>query len=217
MNLAKCYSPQKTLQWIFKIAVCIFGISLTCVGVSIFYLLQMGSDPYQVLAVAIHQQLGITHGQANNLLNGMIILVMLLFKRNYIRPSLFLCLLTSGFFVDLFNGLLSNWIGDDMAFGIKLALSVSGCLIMAFGIYLYLAPNLGASPGDSLGLIVCEMCGKPYRMVRIAMDAAYTTAGVLLGGPIGITTVLGVVLTGPFIGVFQRLLEKTPLIKKLTD
>jgi len=183
------------------------GIAITCVAVSMFYLMELGSDPYQVLCVALHRRLGITHGMANNLANGVIILLLVLFRRQYLKVSLFLSLLVSGFFVDFFNSMLAPFLNAGLPLPLRLCLIPVGCFLMGAGIYLYTAPDLGASPADSLGIWVADIVKQPYSLVRIGMDAAYTLLGWLLGGPIGITTVASVLLTGPCIGLTGRLLR----------
>ena len=193
----------------------VFGVAMTCVAVSIFYLMELGSDPYQVLCVAIHQQLGITHGTANTLANGAIILFMLFFKRNYIKISVFLCLLVSGPFVDFFNFLLSPLISPNLPLAIRALLIPVGCFIMGAGIFIYTAPALGASPADSLGIIIADSLHKPYALVRIGMDAFYTLLGGILGGPIGLTTVAAVLLTGPSMGIVQKALGNHPFFRSL--
>lgn len=198
-----------------RLLVSVTGVAITCLAVSIFYLIQLGSDPYQVLCVAIHQLLNISHGMANTLMNSAIIALMLIFKRKYIKISLFLCLIVSGPFVDLFNSLLSPVLSADTHLAIKLALIPIGCFIMGAGIFLYLAPQLGASPGDSVGIIISDMVKKPYSLVRIGIDASYTLIGFILGGPVGITTIFSVLLTGPCLGICKKLFGKTDFIQSV--
>lgn len=193
----------------------VIGVAITCFSVSVFYLIQLGSDPYQVLCVAIHQLLGISHGTANTLMNSTIIAAMLIFKRKYIKISLFLCLMVSGPFVDLFNFLLSPVLSADTNLAIRLALIPLGCFIMGAGIFLYLAPQLGASPGDSVGIIISDMVKKPYSLMRVGIDASYTLIGFFLGGPVGITTIFSVLLTGPCLEICIKLFGKSDFIQSV--
>lgn len=188
---------------------------MTCVAVSMFYLMELGSDPYQVLCVAIHQQLDISHGTANTLVNGIIILFMLLFRRSYLKISVFLSLIVSGPFVDLFNFLLSPLINTGLPLAVRVFLIPVGCFIMGAGIFVYTAPALGASPGDSLGIIISDAIHKPYSVIRIGIDAGYTLLGGLLGGPVGLTTVAAVLLTGPCMGLTKKLYGQHPFFCRL--
>lgn len=198
-----------------RLFVAVTGIALTCVAVSMFYLTQLGSDPYQVLCVAVHRRLGISHGTANTLVNSVIILFMLFFKRSYLKISVFLSLLVSGPFVDLFNFLLAPFINAELPLAVRIVLIPLGCFLMGAGIFIYTAPALGASPGDSLGIIISDAVHKPYSMVRIAIDASYTLLGVLLGGPLGLTTAAAVLLTGPCMGVTQKYFGTHPFFCRL--
>lgn len=198
-----------------RLIVCVVGIAIISLSSAVCYLTRLGSDPYQVLAVSLHLQLGISYGMANNLLNGSVILLMLLFKRRYLRLSLFLCLLISGTLVDLFTGLLTPVITPDVWLPIRVTLAVGGCVLLAFGVFLYISPDLGASPADSVGIILSDMTKIPYSTIRVGTDAFYALAGTLLGGPLGLVTVLSVILTGPCIGFFQRLWGKHHWITRL--
>lgn len=200
---------------LLRLLVSVVGIAMTCVAVSMFYLMELGSDPYQVLCVAIHQQLGISHGTANTLVNGVIILFMLLFRRSYLKISVFLSLIVSGPFVDLFNFLLQPLINASLPLVVRMLLVPVGCFIMGAGIFVYTAPALGASPGDSLGIIISDAVHKPYSMIRIGIDAGYTLLGGLLGGPVGLTTVAAVLLTGPCMGFTQKLCGQHPFFCRL--
>ena len=202
------FIPSRSL--LLRLLVSVVGIAMTCVSVSMFYLMELGSDPYQVLCVAIHQQLGISHGIANTVVNGIIILFMLLFRRSYLKVSVFLSLIVSGPFVDLFNFLLRPLINTGLPLAVRVFLVPVGCFIMGAGIFVYTAPALGASPGDSLGIIISDAVHKPYSMVRIGIDAGYTLLGGLLGGPVGLTTVAAVLLTGPCMGLTQKLYGQHP-------
>ena len=215
-NLAS-QKPLNLPRLLLKLAVCIVGIGIISFSSAILYLIQLGSDPYQLLAVSVHLRLGISYGQANNLLNGAIILFMLLFKRRYIKLSLFLCLLVSGAFTDFFTGLLSPFVSAALPLVVRLALALASCILLAFGVYLYITPALGASPADSVGLILADITGQPYRIIRIGTDTTFALLGVLLGATLGVATIMTAFLTGPFIGVFQRLLDRKPWIQKLAE
>lgn len=198
-----------------QLAAATVGVAMACLAISIFYLVSLGTDPYQVLCVAVHKRLGISHGMANNLLNGLIVLYMLLFRRKYVRPALFLCLFVSGAFVDTFNALLGPVLNAASPLWVRVCMIPIGCFLLGAGVFLYLTPDLGASPADGLGVMVAEAVKKPYSAVRIGMDALYTLAGFALGGPVGITTVCAVLLTGPCMGLCKRWFGESRLIRSL--
>ncbi|WP_054023914.1 YczE/YyaS/YitT family protein [Bacillus sp. FJAT-28004] len=203
-------------KYIIKILTSIIGIAITCFSASLFYKINMGADPYQVFAIAVHKRLGISYGQANLLLNSIIVILLVIFKRKYINVSLFLSLFIAGPLLDFFNHLIGPFIGTDLSLWLKLILAFTGTIFLSFGVYLYISPQLGASPADSVGLIISDMTRIPYKRIRILTDALYTVIGLSLGGFVGIVTVLSVVLTGPCIGWLQDRLNKRRVIKYIS-
>lgn len=198
-----------------RVVAAVAGIAMTCLSASIFYLADMGSDPYQVLCVALHQRLGISYGAANTLANGTIIVFMLVFCRKYINIALFLSLILSGPFVNGFNVLLEPLFAAHPVLWLRCAWVLAGCLILSAGVFLYTSPSLGTSPADGLGMFIAELLRKPYPAVRVGMDFFYTALGFLLGGKVGAATLCAMVLTGPCIGLWRQFFGKTRLIQML--
>lgn len=190
--------------WFMRAAICWVGVTFTCIAASVFYLVGMGSDPYQVFVMALHRMVGITYGQANMILNGMIVCFFLIFQRKYINLAMVLSVFYSGPCIDLMNTVLSVVIVPDLSIIMRAFLSVSGCIILAFGCYLYMSADMGASPPDGVGLFISEKAKIPYKWIRIGTDVFFLGVGMALGGTAGFATAAAVVLTGPLIGVFQE-------------
>ena len=73
------------------------------------------------------------------------------------------------------------------------SLSVNG-----FGIYLTIQANIGAAPWDVLNLGLSKSVGRiPIGLVSVAILSAATLTGWLLGGPVGIGTVICAFCAGP--------------------
>jgi hypothetical protein len=206
-------------HYLARLALSVIGIAIISLASALFFLTDLGADPYQVLCNAVHIRLGVTLGIANIILNGIIVIVILIFFRKYINIAMLLSLLLSGFFIDGFVSVFKSIINQDSSMVVRITIVVIACALLSFGVYLYTAPSLGASPADSVGLIICGLIKKPYSRVRILTDVFYTAAGFLLGGKVGITTIISVLLTGIIIGIFEKLLDNTKLLKymKRTD
>lgn len=200
-------------NYVAKLAISVFGIGIISLASALFFMTDMGADPYQVLCNAIHIQLSITIGMANILMNGTIILLILLFFRKFINIAMVLSLTLSGLFIDGFVTVFEPFINHNLSIPVKIIIIISACILLSFGVYLYTAPALGASPADSVGLIIAKLVKKPYSLIRIFTDVFYTALGFLLGGKVGITTIISVLLTGITIGLFEKILDKTKLMQ----
>jgi uncharacterized membrane protein YczE len=91
---------------------------------------------------------------------------------------------------------------------------VSGVGIMGFGVGLYIASNIGAGPRDSLMLILVEKTGWTVKRVRTLLEIVVALIGWLLGGPVGIGTII-VALTLGYIVHFTLNISRN-WIAKLT-
>lgn len=188
-----------------RYGLCIFGIFLTSLSTAVFYLLQMGSDPFQVMLSGAADTLHIPYGTGIFAFNLMIGILMVIFARKYVKAALFLSVLCAGPLVNGYLSVLGPWISADMSVYVKVLLGIGGCMVMSLGIYLYLLPELGASPTEGMGLFLAEKMGVEYGRIRLVLDVIFTVAGFLLGGNFGVITILAMLMTGPAVSGLERL------------
>jgi uncharacterized membrane protein YczE len=81
---------------------------------------------------------------------------------------------------------------------------------VGLGSGLYIGARMGAGPRDALMLALSERCGWSVRRVRTCIELTVLTAGWLLGGRIGIGTVLFALLIGPSVQLGLRVCGVRP-------
>lgn len=62
----------------------------------------------------------------------------------------------------------------------------------------------GTGPNDLVALVLSEKSQKKFGQIRIAVDIAFALTGVLLGGTVGLGTVICAFVVGP-VAVFFSL------------
>ncbi|MBP5751124.1 MAG: hypothetical protein J6X24_10070 [Firmicutes bacterium] len=80
-----------------------------------------------------------------------------------------------------------------------------GQTITACGIRMYMGCGLGCGPRDTLLVAMCKHTGWKIGSVTIVLYAVVTLAGWLLGGQVGIGTILSVAYVGPALQTICRL------------
>ena len=90
----------------------------------------------------------------------------------------------------------------------QLAMSVGGVLTIGLGSGLYLAADLGPGPRDGLMTGLHHRFGWSIRRARTAIELIVLVAGFLLGGTIGLGTVLFAFGIGPVIQAFLRVFDR---------
>ncbi len=71
-----------------------------------------------------------------------------------------------------------------------------------------MSASLGAGPRDSFMVGAIRRSGWPLWKVRTAIEATVTLLGFLLGGPIGVGTIIVVFTLGPSIQLAFRIMGK---------
>jgi len=94
-----------------------------------------------------------------------------------------------------------------------LVLNVIGCAILAYGMTIVIKSEAGTGPNDLVALVISEKSHKKFSPVRICVDLIFALSGFLLGGTLGIGTLICAFVVGPVAGYFLPLNEK--IIKNL--
>lgn len=84
----------------------------------------------------------------------------------------------------------------------RVALAVAGIGLIAVATAAYLGVRLGPGPRDGLMTSLVRRTGRSVRLVRTAIEVVIVLVGVLLGGTIGVATVVYVVSIGPLAQLF---------------
>jgi len=79
----------------------------------------------------------------------------------------------------------------------RLALLVGGVLLCALASAMYIGAQFGRGPRDGLMTGLVRRTGLSMRLVRTSIEASVVVLGLLLGGPLGLGTVLFAVGIGP--------------------
>jgi uncharacterized protein len=200
------------IRWAFffvGLLVLALGITLTIKGKD------LGIGPWDVFHYGLFKQLGLTIGTWSIIAGFVILLITGIGTKTFPKIGAFLNMLLIGIFIDLFNFLIP----DPESFGAQLIVFAIGILVIGYGIGLYVSADLGAGPRDSLMLLVTEKTGWKVQWVRNGMELIVFFFGWLLGGPVGIGTVVIALGLGSIVGISlpqsKKLLEYV-LTKQLT-
>lgn len=165
------------------------GISMTIKGQ------RLGIAPWDVLHVGLYKHLGLTIGTWAILTGIIIVVATMIGTKRWPQLGTWLNILVIGSFIDVFNWLLP----DITSFVGQVIIFLFGLIVMAIGVGVYVSPNVGAGPRDSLMLLIVQMKGWSIKRVRTAIEIIVAIAGWILGGPVGIGTVMTALLLGQLV------------------
>ena len=206
-------------EWLIRILILMVGLTIAHLGVTLFLLTELGSDPFNVLIQGLFRTLSawtgwrvLSHGRVHIAVSLLIILILLLTDRRYIKVGTVLCMVCGGPIIDFFTLLLTPLFPQDMALPLRIAILAAGCVILAYGMTIVIKSDAGTGPNDLVAIVISDKLHAKFSLVRIIVDACFIAVGWLLGGTFGIGTVICAALVGPVAGFFlprnQRIIER---------
>ncbi len=198
--------------WILRVALLLLGLTIAHLGVTLFLQADLGSDPFNVLIQGLYRFLPwpefMTHGNVHVGVSFLIILVLLIVDKSYIRIGTLLCMILGGPIIDVFMLLLAPVIHSGSVMALRLLALVLGCLILAFGMTIVIKSQAGTGPNDLVAVVISDKSGRKFGMIRIIVDVSFALAGFLMGGTVGLGTVVCACLVGPTAQIFFPYSEK---------
>ncbi len=173
------------------------AISLFANGFGVYLTIQanIGAGPWDVLHLGISKTFGILYGTASVAVSYGILAVDILL-REPIGIAMFIDALVVGKAVDLFNHF--NVVPACTSLKTGIPVMLLGLTIMAYTQFAYMIASLGCGPRDTLLVALAKRAGRiPIGAVSIGLLSLATFIGWLLGGPVGIGTLICAFGTGP--------------------
>jgi uncharacterized membrane protein YczE len=207
-----------------RVIILMIGLTIAHLGVTLFVLADLGTDPFNVLVQGVFRTLSgwlqwpfLTHGRVHVAMCLLIVLVLLAVDRSYIRIGTLLCMLFGGPIIDVFTVVLAPLFTPERTLVFKLIMLVLGCVILAYGMTAVIRSQAGTGPNDLVAVVISDKSKKKFSVVRIVTDVAFVAIGFALGGSFGVGTLICAACVGPVAGIFLpingRLIDR--ILKKV--
>lgn len=186
---------RRVIQLLLGLALYGFGDGL-CVQAG------LGLDPWTVLAQGVSLHTGIGIGWVTNILGLLVLLLWIPLRQ---RPGLgtVLNILMVGTFIQLTVTVVPRAAGLPA----QLAMLVVGVLVVAIASGLYIGAHFGPGPRDGLMTGMHARFGWPIWACRLSVEATVLVVGWLLGGTVGLGTVVFALGIGPLVHVALPLFD----------
>lgn len=135
----------------------------------------------------LSNKLGITIGTATIIVAALTMIADFVFGDN-IGWGTVANMVLVGLFMDMI--IYSGYIPTSSSLVSGLALLIGGLIVLSFGMVLYMDSGLGSGPRDGLMVCLQKKTGKSANVVKVTMDISALVIGILLGGKVGIGTII---------------------------
>ncbi|HMZ07688.1 MAG TPA: hypothetical protein PK078_08720 [Anaerolineales bacterium] len=169
------------------------GFALFGLAISMMIRGNLGTSAWVVLEAALAYKIGITVGTMT-IIMGFIVLICAVAMREKMGWGTLGNILSIGPWIDLFNLFIPDVDGN---IWLQFAMLLAAIVLMGLGSAIYIGVDAGAGPRDSLMLAIKRTTGVSIRVSRAIIEITVVLIGWLLGGPVGIGTVIYALLIGP--------------------
>jgi uncharacterized membrane protein YczE len=194
-------TPDTIYSFISRLPILFAGFFILAVGIVVNLHANLGTSPWGVLHVGLADITPFTLGQITQIVGLIIVCTswLLGFSPGF---GTIANMITIGFFIDLVIGL--NIIPKPNLLIWQILQLVFSLVLLGCGVFLYLRAQLGAGPRDGLMVALARKFNRSVSYIRIPMDVIVVIIGFLLGGPLGLGTVISALTLGYFIQFFLK-------------
>jgi uncharacterized membrane protein YczE len=183
-----------------------FGFALFGLAIAALIRANLGTSPWVMLEVALSQISGLTPGTLSVII-GFVVLVGALILRERVGWGTLANILFIGPWEDLGLSIIPS-VENNLP--IQIAMLLAAVILIGMASAIYIGVEAGAGPRDSLMLAVKRTSGWSLRKARGSIEVVIVSLGWLLGGPIGIGTVIWALLIGPAVQLGFKLFKVDP-------
>lgn len=180
------------------------GFFLAALGIVFMINASLGLSPWDVLHQGITNVVPITMGQAN-IVVGIIVVALSVFLGVKIGIGTILNTIFIGIFIDLITMMNVIPVVDKLFIGIFML--IIGMIFMGIGTCIYLSCELGCGPRDGLMTALTRITKKPVKIVRTTIEICALICGWILGGYVGLGTIITAIGLGYIIQMWCKILK----------
>ena len=188
----------KTLFFLF------FGLTLFGLGEALLIVSNLGVTPWTVFAEGVAKNFDISIGFATFLVSISILILWVPLKQKIGIGTISNAIIIA-FTIDLFVFLLPL---SKNTF-LSIIEMIIGILLVGIGSGIYLITNLGPGTRDGLMKGISENFQKPIYLIRLSIEIIVVILGWLLGGTVGLGTLMFAILIGPVVSVSLVAIKST--------
>ncbi|MDN3955540.1 YczE/YyaS/YitT family protein [Sporolactobacillus laevolacticus] len=192
-------NPHRWLEMFLKSILSFIGVAILAIGAMLCKEGNVGLDPFTALNIGVSGKIHLSLGTYQLLTNVFIIIFVILLDRKKIGIGTIINMVFAGFMIDWFSAFYNTVFHYHPTFLTGIVNGILGLLLFTLGTSLYMTANLGVAPYDALAPIASNRLHIKYKYCRMVQDIGFMIAALIMGGPIGLATIIISFFAGPLI------------------
>jgi uncharacterized membrane protein YczE len=178
------------------------GLTLYGVSMALQIRAGLGLDPWDVFHQGVSDKTGLSFGTVVIITGALVLLAWVPLRQ---KPGL--GTVSNVFVIGIVVDVALALIGDVHGFALQLAFLVAGVVLNAIAGAAYIGAGLGPGPRDGLMTGLVRRTGGKVGVIRTSIEVTVLVVGFLLGGTVGLGTVVYALSIGPLLQVFMPAFE----------
>ena len=174
-----------------RLLIIMTGLFFYAVGIVLTIKANIGYAPWEVFHVGIAGKTGLSIGLVS-IIVGLVIVIIVILLREKIGLGTILNMVVIGIFIDI----IFPYIPTAKRLTSGILMLITGLFIISIGSYFYIKSAFGAGPRDSLMVVLARKTKLPIGLCRSIIELSATVTGWMLGGMVGLGTVISVIAIG---------------------
>lgn len=195
-------------SYLKRIIVLLLGIIILSFGIGLIIKADLGCDAFTTFNLGISTRMHMSYATIQILVNIIILIFIVVVDKKFINIGTVINLIIVGPLIQYYSGVANRLIPYELSFIGRIVLLMIGCIIISFGVGMYIASDLGAGPYDILPLMLEKHKKWHYKWIRITLDISCSLIGFMLGATIGVGTIIVALCLGPGIEYFRGLTKR---------
>ncbi|MFF8847236.1 YitT family protein [Streptomyces sp. NPDC015127] len=175
------------------------GLALYGVSSALLVRAGLGLEPWGVLHQGLSELTGISIGVVSIIVGAVVLLLWIPIRQ---RPGL--GTVSNVFVIGIAMDATLAVVPDVHGLVGQIPLLAAGVVLNGAATGLYISARFGPGPRDGLMTGLHRLTGRSIRLVRTALEVAVVATGFLLGGSVGVGTVVYALAIGPLAQLFLR-------------
>ena len=202
------------------------GILINSLGIVLITKGALGTSQISSIPYVLSLQLpSISFGMFSFIMNMVYIVLQALLLRRQFKPIQLLQIVVNVVFsasIDVFMAMLSFYAPQQLF--TRVLSAVAGCIVLAFGISVEVAPDLIMVPGEGIVAAISKVSGRRFGSVKVVFDVTLILIAALLSWlffgnivGVGVGTLLSAVSVGQFVNLINRHVPLLQHIRALAE
>ncbi|MBD1381040.1 YczE/YyaS/YitT family protein [Metabacillus arenae] len=191
-----------------RIWIYLMGLAVTALGIALIILSAAGAGPLDTISVGLTKHFGLTIGIWSIISQVFLAFLTWIIERKRLPVESFIPIIIRSWFLDAWIYIVFNNIDFSASWEMQWLSFMIGVIALGLGIGIYIEAKFPKTPVDGLMIAIHNRFGLSLSISRIIIETSAVLIGFLLGGPVGLGTLIVALTLGRIIQASNHSIKK---------